>query len=77
MTCEEITKITMGEIEATGSKKYWYKFHHLICECCVNFSKQVNVISIESKKVQPELSEEQKDRIRQCKQDVLSKYTKQ
>lgn len=76
MSCEEITKIMASDTEMPVSKKFWFKMHNFLCSCCSNYQDQFKIIKIQSHKLMTrELSNEEKERIKNSKKDIISKIS--
>lgn len=77
MSCQEVSQILATKPELTVKKKMFLKMHILICECCTNYSKELDMISKQTKIVSaPKLTEDQKLQIKNSQQELINRFKK-
>ena len=64
MSCKEVAEILSGNTDLSKQYRFKLKMHLMICQCCTDYSEQLNIISTKSKKLKSlELTQEQKKQV--------------
>lgn len=77
LSCEQASNMLQTTPNLSKIKSLKLKMHLLVCQCCTDSIEQIHVIQINSKKLDSiNLSDAQRERIKNAKSKVLSSLTK-
>lgn len=78
LSCEDVSRILSNEDSHAGHSKIKLKIHLLICQCCTDYSAQINIIKEKTNELsQIKLTSEQEEKIKASKQKLLNSIPKQ
>ena len=77
MTCEEVSWYVTGAKPVPKGKKYYFFVHKLICEPCVNLSKQMKTMDRDLKKnlSDDSLSPSEQKASDALEEEIIKKYS--
>lgn len=74
LSCEEISKILVEGENSPHRKSFRVKMHILICQCCTEYEKQLEIIEKNTQILKSmNLTEKQKEKISSSKAKVLDR----
>jgi hypothetical protein len=73
LSCEEVSRILADEEGHNSASVFKLKMHLFICQCCTDYSKQLNVIDERSRALSKvSLSDEQKSMIKKSQEKAIN-----
>ena len=77
MTCEEAAQLLINDEGISNSRRLRLEIHVRLCECCVNYKKQLKFLSFKTKEIKDlDTITTDPDKLSFSKADIISKYSK-